>query len=533
MGINILLLSFQNDPDVIGLKSIHYFLRSNGHNSSILFLAHCDVTHGNGNILKQFIEKFSPDLIGIGLMSHEFLQARDVCQWLTAHFPRIPIIMGGIHPTLAPEECLDSGAEYVCIGEGEYAIVDLAAAIEGNLPTQHINNLIYRDKEKNIIRNPLYPLIQDLDSLPAYEHIPVNSYIFYDGIISSLTKTIFNQFHRHLGTHYAVLSSRGCPYQCTYCCNNFISGLYGTTKIRRRSVDSVIRELSVAIRDYPEIETINFADDCFLAANIKEIIHLSDLYKDLVGKPFIIRSIPTYITEEKISVLKTAGLSWVLIGLQSGSDRIVKDVYKRKSLSKHFLKASSIIHHSGVAACYDIIMDNPYETDEDRWETVYLLMQLPKPFFVDFFSLNFYRGTEIYIQAVKDGLISDASESLRKDYKVLDDTTLNRIIRIAPFVPVLLMKILVHDHNKQEFSIISHWALKILRVVSSLLFEPITYIRLIYLSQNKSIQRTGHAIMIYIKILSISKHGSMTNVSKILPMNLIRAFATMVSAKKS
>ena len=110
----------------------------------------------------------------------------------------------------------------------------------------------------------LYPLIENLDEIPSYDHIPVNSFIQEkSGRIVLIDKKVFKKYARYRGTTYSIMSSRGCPFSCTYCCNNFISSLYQTKKVRRRSIKNIVFEREKAVNNNPEIECINFQDDCF------------------------------------------------------------------------------------------------------------------------------------------------------------------------------------------------------------------------------------------------------------------------------
>ena len=106
-------------------------------------------------------------------MSEEYLQAKDLTISLKEEFESIPIIWGGIHPTISPEACLNY-ADYVCIGEGEQTILDIAKAMNKEETLEKINNICYF-KNNKLIKNQLYPLITDLDAIPIFEHIPANS----------------------------------------------------------------------------------------------------------------------------------------------------------------------------------------------------------------------------------------------------------------------------------------------------------------------------------------------------------------------
>ena len=123
--MNVVLISMQDNLNVIGLRYIHYYLLNNNHRSFLLFLPKLkskDVSYEN---IRDFISKAKPGLIGFSLMSREFYLVRDLTLFIKREFPQIPVVWGGIHPSMASKMCLEY-TDYVCVGEGERTILDLA-----------------------------------------------------------------------------------------------------------------------------------------------------------------------------------------------------------------------------------------------------------------------------------------------------------------------------------------------------------------------------------------------------------------------
>ena len=126
----------------------------------------------------------------------------------------VPVIFGGVHPSAVPEVCLEEPAvDYVCVGEGEEAMVRLCEDLAGGLgagrrPARPIPNLWWRGEDGGIVRGPASGFVQDLDSLP-----------FWD-------KELWEN-DVPIGTSYLTMTSRGCPYRCTFCFNNFFAKLAG------------------------------------------------------------------------------------------------------------------------------------------------------------------------------------------------------------------------------------------------------------------------------------------------------------------
>ena len=499
MNKTILLISLQQDINVIGLKYLHYHLLANSYNSVLLFLPTYDDKPAYSKVNRRifdFINHLSPLFFGISLMSGEYHKAIRLTNMLKSRYPSIPIIWGGIHPTIAPETCLNH-ADFVTVGEGENTLLDLANTLSEGKDPSHINNLCFR-KNGCVVRNPLYPLIQELDELTPYDHVPKNSFILNDGKIVGLDVKIVKKYGRYTGIVYEAISSRGCAFSCTYCCNNALSSIYGSKKVRFRDLSHVIGEIKKAIIDNPYIQYINFQDDCFLNHSCAEINNFCDKYKKEIAKPFIIRSIPTFITRDKIARLKLAGLGWIILGLQSGSDRTCLEIYKRKSMKEDFLKAARIINEFRIGAFYDVILDNPFETDEDRLETVKVLMETPKPFYPQFFSLCFYPGTELRDRALQ-GRLKGGNEYQSKDYLLCEKTTLNNLARLATFLDPRYLEYLLKSFRNNPNSLAFKVNMFLARLLCVILIEPLTYLKIIWLSQNRSTWKTLRILPYFFK----------------------------------
>lgn len=122
----VLLISPQDNFSIIGLKYIHYYLLKNNYQSHLLLMPNIDQNDLVAlEELRKFISELQPIFIGISLMSHEFTSAREINIFLKRNFPAIPIIWGGIYPTIATEACLQF-TDFVCIGEGEKTILEFA-----------------------------------------------------------------------------------------------------------------------------------------------------------------------------------------------------------------------------------------------------------------------------------------------------------------------------------------------------------------------------------------------------------------------
>jgi len=198
--------------------------------------------------------------------------------------------------------------------------------------------------------------------------------------------------------------------------------------IRKRSVDNVIKELMIAKNRLPFIEVIRFESDSFFVYRKEEIMDFAKKYKKNIGIPLQITGVTPVITREQLSPLVEAGLISVRVGIQTGAER-TKKLYKRHHSNQRVEKAVRLIHEFKdriELPAYDIILDNPWETEDDLIETLMFLSKLPTPYRLLLYSLTFYPGTELYELAKKDGIIKDdLNDVYRKDYSYCKKTYLN------------------------------------------------------------------------------------------------------------
>ena len=462
--MKILLLSLLPTTENFGVKYLHASLLQEGHQSAILFIP--SHTQNVQDPLLDFIASYQPQLIGCGFMSYEAPFAAYIGKSVKARYPDIPFLVGGIHPTISPEECLEY-ADMVCIGEGEETVLEIARALEKNAGFAHINNIAFKD-DSGITKNPLRPLIDDLDRIPFPEHLPAHSYVYHGGKILAMDMKLFRQYTRYDGKAYNMITSRGCPFSCAYCCNSFLSRLYGTKKIRKRSPGNVIEELRSVIKQFPGIILVNIHDDCFLAHSREWHEEFVGDYKKWIARPFIVRSTPLHLTEEKVKTLKPAGLAWVTMGLQSGSERINREVYHRHVSNEKFLEATDIVRKYGISGYYDVILDNPFETEEDALKTVRVLQNVRKPFQLQLFTLTFYKGTEIF------DLLHEKMGSLDlgiRNYFNYQPTYLNKLVRISPLITSPMIDYFIRNREK----LITKSVLAILYFFIVIFIEPVSY----------------------------------------------------------
>ena len=392
--MNVLLISF----NLISLNTriLSSYLKKNGHRVFLLFCTN-GFNPANAPKFIELIKSINADLIGISLMTDEFPDAKIATEIIKEHL-KIPVLWGGTHPSISPEESLKY-ADIICIGEGEEALLELCEMMEHNSDYSSIQNL-WMMRNNTIIKNELRQLEENLDKYPFSDYELTDKYILMQNECVEFTETQLNDA-------YDIMTSRGCPHSCSYCYNNQRRKMYYKKGkyLRYRTVDNVIEELVFIKNKFKTINFINFWDDNLVSRTVEELEIFSKIYKEKVNLPFYCLASPGKLNQEKIRLLKACGLSLVQIGIQTGSKEI-SELYRRHTENIEIINLSKIIHKYKITAKYDVIFNNPYETKENIKETINLLLELPKPYILNGYNLIFYPGSEIYEKGLKDGYIS-------------------------------------------------------------------------------------------------------------------------------
>lgn len=482
--MKITLISPYPDVEAFGIRTISACLKQEGHDVQCLFLPRDFRERYETRTLNEIVELSNQSqLIGISLMTNYFENAVQITQKLKEHCD-IPILWGGVHPTIRPDECLNH-ADVVCVGEGEETVVELSRKMENGQHYRDVRNIWFKDGD-NMITNPVRPLTQHLDQIPFPDYDHGTHYILDDARIQKMDIDLLS---RYLGTTYMSMPTRGCPFGCAYCCNNTFNKMYPNQKrLRKRSVSNIIEELTRVKELLPFIESIKFDDDAFLSLSITEIQEFSEAYRKNVSLPLAITgATPSTLNREKLSLLVDAGLSIIRMGIQTGSER-TKKLYNRRQTNQQVEKAARIINEFKDRIRppqYDIILDNPWETEQDLIETLMFLSKLPTPYRLCHFSLSFYPGTELYSKAKQDGIITDDLEDVyRKHYNNCNTTYWNNLFFLLDNyasngvgIPPKIMFLLT-NHTMRKLNL--HWLVYLLLKI--LLF-PLTMKRFNYLAR--------------------------------------------------
>jgi pyruvate-formate lyase-activating enzyme len=274
------------------------------------------------------------------------------------------------------------------------------------------------------------------------------------------------------------MTTRGCPYHCTYCCNHILSQVSGR-KIRRRSPANVLEEIRLNLERSPvRFHYVDFIDDCFTMHSREWLEAFVAGYRG-IGVPVVFRAIPEMVTEEKIAALAPAPGGFALIGLQSGSERTNREIYDRHFSAERVLACARVLDRHGIPAIYDVIVDNPYESLADWEKTVDLLAALPRSSHIFLYSLTFYKNTLLYERARADG--RDVASHLTKSQDHYDPASReSRAVRLALHFPSAWVKRLLRARGAGG-RLVGGALLALTQVV----LDPARLLWLAYLSQQR------------------------------------------------
>jgi anaerobic magnesium-protoporphyrin IX monomethyl ester cyclase len=387
------------------------------------------------------LKAYQPDLIAFSVTTFDYQRASHYAEIFKKICPHAKIVFGGIHVSAVPEVVIANDfIDYVVIGEGEIAFSEIIKHIEKGNSSEPIVNTWYKSQDNAIIKGRQVGFIQDLDSLPHFD------------------KEIWEEVSP-IKSYYLTMTSRGCPYNCSYCFNHFFKDIpeEKSNYIRRRSVRHVMEELTAAKEKY-NISVIEFWDDIFIFDKkwLKEFL---ETYKKEIGLPFKCYIHVNLFDEETAIRLKEAGCKWVDFGIQHINEEYRKKYLKRNESNANIINTLKLLKKYKIVSFADYIISLPGDTQE-HYEEARLFFIENTPDIIEPYWMSYHPKTEIIEKGFEHNVLNDetmnlinrgfkhsyfesslASEDFHSEYYF--------ILKVFPALPVFLRKKLTYSLSRK------------------------------------------------------------------------------------
>jgi anaerobic magnesium-protoporphyrin IX monomethyl ester cyclase len=383
----------------VGASLLARELAEAGHDVTLLHLNETVGMPFEEERLRAFFEKGSFELHALSFGQNHYPAAMKMASLVKRLDSTCKVLCGGVHTTLNAEAVLSHpSVDFVGLGEVDGLLARFVSSLQGG--HDHLSVPNFWVKENGIIhRNPMAFL----------PDITRQSWPFFDGIDYSAIIRANRGFAE-------TIVGRGCPMKCNYCHNAAIldtlrrltpGKLSASAYCRQRSVEDVIGELEVFKERYPDVlKAFNFGDDRF-ASSHEWLTEFSSAYTEKIGLPFVCNAIAGHLDEKMARLLSEAGCYMVKFGVESGSERVRKQILARELSENRLRKAVALLRKLGVNTRAYVMLGMPTETREEILATVRLCADLGfdsvRP------SIMYpFPGTQLYRTCVSQGLMDDS-----------------------------------------------------------------------------------------------------------------------------
>lgn len=435
------LFAFKSENFVVpaGLCLISAIAREKGHQ--------CYLSELNSVDMLEYVAKLRPDVIAYSSSTGEAKHYLTLNQKIKARFPEIFTIMGGPHTTFYPEVIKQSSLDAICVGEGEGAFADILDALEANSLVENISNIVTPKKSAFTLRN----LVEDLDTLPFPDYA-----LLYD--------------NTGMGNYplKSFITSRGCPYDCTYCFNACWHKLYKDkgTYIRRHSVDYVMEDIQKVRERWP-LSTVKFYDDVFVYRVDDWLEEFARKYRKLIGLPFFILTRADLLTEDMAKLLKWAGCRTISMSIEAGNPEIRNKMLRRQMSDKQIIRAHRICDKYGIFTFTNCIIGLPGTTVENDIESIDLSIRC-KVDWVEFIIFHPYPGAQLADECIEKGWYKPDYSKIHTSYMhssplscftakeknvQMNLTALGAVAVVLPFLRNLVVNHLIHWRHNRFFTL--------------------------------------------------------------------------------
>lgn len=363
----------------------------------------------NEEDVKRKLQEIRPDTVLITALSTEYFRAYHTIARLSKEaFPDVPVIMGGVYPTVCPEHVMeDENVDVAMMGHAEERLDCFLSLIEqkDKEGIERFDGIAYRKQGGQIVINPLRQYIGDVAKMvkPDYSLVEVDKYLDAD------RPSIANQNMETKGRNVSIISSYGCPYNCLFCATRTISG----KKVAYRPADDVLEEIDFFVKE-KQVETIVFTDDCILADKERA----SYIFNEIIRREYNIEiQIATvaawHLDREILELMKRAGLTKFGISIESGNERVLHKIIHKPLDLKIIPEVVSICRELNILMRANFVIGFPGET----WDEIRDTFRMAEKWDLDIIDIHIATvlpKTELYE-------LAKSTHSLPEDFSFFED----------------------------------------------------------------------------------------------------------------
>ncbi len=349
-----------------GVACLAGALKANGHSVSLINLNESLADVPSIEQIVQMVRDYNPELLAFSVQTMQYEHALRISKAIRDALPNLRQIIGGVHATLCLDELIKEGYwELISYGECDETFPQLINRLENSQPIDDLNNLAIKRPDGRYKVNPLAPY-------PDLAKLPPEDYEIFD---------LDNMLAKKNGW-LSILTSRGCPYRCSYCFNYELSGLYASyghsrkSYLRRYPVERVINEIRQIIEQHPLIETIIFDDDLF-TLDTDWVVRFCKAYNDAnIEIPFVVNAHVQSFNEQAAEALGSSRCKIVKFGVESGSEQLRREFLKRYMTNDAITQAFGLCDKYNLHSSAFLMFGMPGETMEQMFQTIDLIVRI-------------------------------------------------------------------------------------------------------------------------------------------------------------
>lgn len=349
------------------------------------------------------IAALEPDVIAFSVMSPHWFPMEPYFEELKRLMPGLPICIGGYQAMLSQDQTIENpNVDFICTGDGEYAMGNLVQFLRGSKDGP-VDGMWEKLEDGEVFRTEAHQT-GDLNALPFPDY---DIFAKEDGF-RNVNTSIFGPKEKVV---LPVMTGRGCPYRCTYCCNTPLLEGWKNKKefLRKYDPQDMVDEL-IRLRDRYGVGYFEFWDELFLS-NLKFVRAFFEIYKEQIGLPFSINSRVEVMGDKFCREAAEAGCHTIWFGIESGDEEYRGSMLGRKMTNQQVIDAAENCKRHGINRLTFNIVGMPLETADNMRKTLEL-NRLIAPEFFFFFPYIPLRGTPLYEVAEREGLLIKDKKNL-------------------------------------------------------------------------------------------------------------------------